>query len=388
MQIAQVNISSNNFKCQASIFYGIEIMENTVKFSIFQKTYVLQNKEQGNLILLVTPQNKQHNVFSSDPSLNYKKYVCQKVIGKYDRPMLCGQSSVESFYIPREAFNKQIGFNFFLTDEKTKLSARADFSITILAKYVIPPEIKSIENLTRQEDLEKDGLNFTFQDPNIHWSGPIQTYSVEISTNIENSFFSPLFGDYSSATIKIPIDVIMDAISEYTYNSAGMIRIAVVGPYGETGPWTYSEPFIMPAKDVSAKEDKTALSITDADNPYAYLEFDEIHNCFFQVQYGINPTSADDYYGTNHSRQKYFESNGESFIYSNIKTESELLEKLKNFDSNTNIVIRYRILNKDKRLAQKWHYQKISAENIKTFPQFFIRIEDNQSIKAIYLREE
>lgn len=384
----RLHYSSENFDYWGIFTYNIELTENATKFTVSQKVLVSKNNKSFREVeFMLAPVDSQQKVFNSNPALNFQKLTCSIPTGNYEEPYVCGETGPNTFYIPRENADKKITFQNTLTEAATRdFPVTQNFEITVPAIGAALPPINPVTNLTRQDVPEKDGLRFTFQDSNSF--GPIPTYFVEISTNAANSSFSSL-PDYSTNDIKIPIETIVGVISEDAYNLPGRIRVAVKGKYGEVGPWTYSEHFIMPSKDLPAKEEKTSLSVINADNPYAYIEFDKTPNHFFQMQYGISPTSSDDYYGVSHSKQAYFENNNdESFIYSNIKNESELVDKLKRFDNNTKIIMRYRTLNKDKKLARKWHYQPIKADNVRLFPQFFVRLEDNQSMKAIYLREE
>ena len=385
---ARLHYSSESFDYWGIFTYNIELTENATKFIVSQKVLVSKNNKPSREVeFMLAPVNSQQEVFNSNPALNFQKLICSIPAGNYEEPYVCGEAGPNTFYIPRENVNKKITFrNTLVEAAKRDFAVTQNFEITVPAIGAVLPPINPVTNLTRQDVPEKDGLRFTFQDSNSF--GPIPTYFVEITTNAANSSFSSL-PDYSTNDIKIPIETIVGVISEDAYNLPGRIRVAVKGKYGEVGPWTYSEPFIMPSKDLTAKEEKTSLSVINADNPYAYIEFDKVPNHFFQMQYGISPTSSDDYYGVSHSKQAYFENNNdESFIYSNIKNESELVDKLKRFDNNTKIIMRYRTLNKDKKLARKWHYQPIKTDNVRLFPQFFVRLEDNQSMKAIYLREE
>lgn len=385
---ARLHYSSENFDYWGIFTYNIELTENATKFTVSQKVLVSKNNKPSREVeFMLAPVDSQQKVFNSNPALNFQKLTCSVPTGNYEEPYVCGETGPNTFYIPRENTDKKITFQNTLVEAVMRdFPVTQNFEITVPAIGAVLPPINPVTNLTRQDVPGKDGLRFTFQDSNSF--GPIPTYFVEISTNAANSSFSSL-PDYSTNDIKIPIETIVGVISEDAYNLPGRIRVAVKGKYGEAGQWTYSEPFIMPSKDLTAKEEKTSLSVINADNPYAYIEFDKAPNHFFQMQYGISPTSSDDYYGVSHSKQAYFENNnGESFIYSNIKNESELVDKLKRFDNNTKIIMRYRTLNKDKKLARKWHYQPIKADNIRLFPQFFVRLEDNQSMKAIYLREE
>lgn len=385
---ARLHYSSENFDYWGIFTYNIELTENATKFTVSQKVLVLKNNKSSREVeFMLAPVNPQQKVFNSNSALNFQKLTCSIPTGNYKEPYVCGETGPNTFYIPRENADKKITFQNTLVEAVTRDSpVTQNFEITVPAIGVVLPPINPVTNLTRQDVPEKDGLRFTFQDSNSF--GPIPTYFVEITTNAANSSFSSL-PDYSTNDIKIPIETIVGVMSEDAYNLPGRIRVAVKGKYGEAGPWIYSEPFIMPSKDLTAKEEKTSLSVINADNPYAYIEFDKVPNHFFQMQYGISPTSSDDYYGASHSKQAYFKNNNdESFIYSNIKNETELVDKLKRFDNNTKIIMRYRTLNKDKKLARKWHYQPIKADNVRLFPQFFVRLEDNQSMKAIYLREE
>lgn len=384
---ARLHYSSENFDYWGIFTYNIELTENATKFTISQKVLVSKNNNPREVELMIAPVDSQQKVFNSNPALNFQKLTCSVPTGNYEEPYVCGEAGLNTFYIPRENVDKKITFRNTLVEAATRdFPVTQNFEITVPAIGAVLPPINPVANLTRQDVPEKDGLRFTFQDSNSF--GPIPTYFVEITTNSTNSSFTSL-PDYSTNDIKIPVEAIVGVISEDAYNLPGRIRVAVKGKYGEAGPWTYSEPFIMPSKDLTAKEEKTSLSVINADNPYAYIEFDKVPNHFFQMQYGISPTSSDDYYGVSHSKQAYFENNNdESFIYSNIKNETELVDKLKRFDNNTKIIMRYRTLNKDKKLARKWHYQPVKADNVRLFPQFFVRLEDNQSMKAIYLREE
>lgn len=385
---ARLHYSSANFDYWGIFTYNIELTENATKFTVSQKVLVSKNNKPSREVeFMLAPVDPQQKVFNSNPALNFQKLTCSVPTGNYEEPYVCGEAGPNTFYIPRENVDKKITFRNTLVEAAIRdFPLTQNFEITVPAIGAVLPPINPVTNLTRKDVPEKDSLRFTFQDSNSF--GPIPTYFVEISTNAANSSFSSL-PNYSTNDIKIPIETIVGVISEDAYNLPGRIRVAVKGKHGEVGPWTYSEPFIMPSKDLTAKEEKTSLSVINADNPYAYIEFDKAPNHFFQMQYGISPTSSDDYYGVSHSKQAYFENNNdESFIYSNIKNESELVDKLKRFDNNTKIIMRYRTLNKDKKLARKWHYQPIKADNVRLFPQFFVRLEDNQSMKAIYLREE
>lgn len=385
---ARLHYSSENFDYWGIFTYNIELTENATKFTVSQKVLVSKNNKPSREVeFMLAPVDSQQKVFNSNPALNFQKLTCSIPAGNYEEPYVCGETGPNTFYIPRENVDKKITFQNTLTEATTRnFPVTQNFEITVPAIGAVLPPINPVTNLTRKDVPEKDSLRFTFQDSNSF--GPIPTYFVEISTNAANSSFASL-PDYLTNDIKIPIEAITNVISEDAYNLPGRIRVAVKGKYGEAGPWTYSEPFIMPSKDLTAKEEKTSLSVINADNPYTYIEFDKAPNHFFQMQYGISPTSSDDYYGVSHSKQAYFENNNdESFIYSNIKDESELVDKLKRFDNNTKIIMRYRTLNKDKKLARKWHYQPVKADNVRLFPQFFVRLEDNQSMKAIYLREE
>lgn len=385
---ARLHYSSESFDYWGIFTYNIELTENATKFTVSQKVLVSKNNKPSREVeFMLAPVDSQQKVFNSSSALNFQKLTCSIPTGNYEEPYVCGETGPNTFYIPRENVDKKITFQNTLAEAATRdFSITQNFEITVPAIGAVLPPINPVTNLTRKDVPEKDSLRFTFQDSNSF--GPIPTYFVEISTNAANSSFSSL-PDYSTKDIKIPIETIVGVISEDAYNLPGRIRVAVKGKYGETGPWTYSEPFIMPSKDLTAKEEKTSLSVINADNPYAYIEFDKVPNHFFQMQYGISPTSSDDYYGVSHSKQAYFKNNNdESFIYSNIKNETELVDKLKRFDNNTKIIMRYRTLNKDKKLARKWHYQPVKADNVRLFPQFFVRLEDNQSMKAIYLREE
>lgn len=385
---ARLHCSSENFDYWGICTYNIELTENATKFTVSQKVLVSKNNKPSREVeFMLAPVDSQQKVFNSNPALNFQKLTCSIPAGNYEEPYICGEAGPNIFYIPRENVDKKITFQNTLVEAVTRdFPVTQNFEIAVPAIGAVLPPINPVTNLTRKDVPEKDSLRFTFQDSNSF--GPIPTYFVEISTNAANSSFSSL-PDYSTNDIKIPIETIVGVISKDAYNLPGRIRVAVKGKHGEAGPWTYSEPFIMPSKDLTAKEEKTSLSIINADNPYAYIEFDKAPNHFFQMQYGISPTSSNDYYGVSHSKQAYFENNNdESFIYSNIKNETELVDKLKRFDNNTKIIIRYRTLNKDKKLARKWHYQPVKADNVRLFPQFFVRLEDNQSMKAIYLREE
>lgn len=385
---ARLHYLSENFDYWGIFTYNIELTENATKFTVSQKVLVSKNNKPSREVeFMLAPVDSQQKVFNSNPALNFQKLTCSVPTGNYEEPYVCGEAGPNTFYIPRENADKKITFRNTLVEAATRgFLVTQNFEITVPAIGAVLPPINPVTNLTRQDVPEKDGLRFTFQDSNSF--GPIPTYFVEISTNAANSSFSSL-PDYLTNDIKIPIETIVSVISEDAYNLPGRIRVAVKGKHGEAGPWTYSEPFIMPSKDLPAKEEKTSLSVINADNPYAYIEFDKAPNHFFQMQYGISPTSSDDYYGVSHSKQAYFENNNdESFIYSNIKNETELVDKLKRFDNNTKIIMRYRTLNKDKKLARKWHYQPVKADNVRLFPKFFVRLEDNQSMKAIYLREE
>ena len=302
---ARLHYSSESFDYWGIFTYNIELAENATKFTVSQKVLVSKNNKPSREVeFMLAPVDSQQKVFNSNPALNFQKLTCLIPTGNYEEPYVCGEMGPNTFYIPRENVDKKITFRNTLVEAATRdFPITQNFEITVPAIGAVLPPINPVTNLTRKDVPEKDSLRFTFQDSNSF--GPIPTYFVEISTNAANSSFSSL-PNYSTNDIKIPIETIVGVISENAYNLPGRIRVAVKGKYGEVGPWTYSEPFIMPSKDLPAKEDKTSLSVINADNPYAYIEFDKAPNHFFQMQYGISPTSSDDYYGVSHSKQAYF----------------------------------------------------------------------------------
>lgn len=393
-KIVTLNSKESFIDCQAILKYDIEILDSNVKF-----TTQLQIKQKSatvgqNVFVRVEPEPQNMRIFSSDIHNNFLNLDTTLVVKKYSDYTLVKENQQQSFYIPREINSKNIQLNIMFVIQDANIYSIEALPFTVPAINTQLINIQPVQNLVRN-DLSAISkiVSFSFEDTNNKNQIGFDSYIVEIATNDTNSSFSEISKEISNTEntyiMTIKVQDLLSVLPTNMLNKKGRIRVAIKNIYGKYSDWVYSEPFYFPAEQPDLVANSLVLSLTDKDNPYFYLDFTNGKRNNIQIQYGFKIENGTiSYFGPQEKFFNYFENDNISFVYHTLKQEPYFISLLDNFSTDKQIQIRYRSISKDKTLANVWKYRIIHAEDIRKFVQFFIQLENNQSIKGIYLRAE
>lgn len=393
-KIVTLNSKESFIDCQAILKYDIEILDSNVKF-----TTQLQIKQKSatigqNVFVRVEPEPLGMRVFSSDIHNNFLNLNTTLAVKKYPDYTLVEENQQQSFYIPREINSKNIQLNIMFGIQDINIYSVEGLSFTVPAINVQLINIQPVQNLVRNNLSTINRIvSFNFEDTNNKNQIGFDSYIVEVSTNEMNSSFSEISKEISNientCTMIIKSQDLLSVLPTNMLNKKGRIRVAIKNIYGKYSDWVYSEPFYFPAEPLEIVTNSLVLSLTDKDNPYIYLDFTNGKRNNIQIQYGFKIENGTiSYFGPQEKLFNYFENDNTSFVYYTLKQEPYFVSLLDNFSADKQIQIRYRSISKDKTLANVWKYKIVHAEDIRKFVQFFIQLENNQSIKGIYLRAE
>jgi hypothetical protein len=391
-KIVTLNSKESFIDCQAILKYDIEILDNNVKL-----TTQLQIKQKSatigqNVCVRVEPQNMR--IFSSDITNNFLDFSTTLAVKKYPDYTLVKEKQQQSFYIPREINSKNVQLNIIFGIQDTSIYSLESLSFIIPAINVQLINIQPVQNLVRNNlSIISKIVSFNFEDTNNKNQIGFDSYIIEVSNNDTNFSFSEIPKEISNVeniyTMTIKSQDLLSVLPANMLNKKGRIRIAIKNIYGKYSDWVYSEPFYFPAEPLEIVPNSLVLSLTDKDNPYIYLDFVNGGENNIQIQYGFKIENGTiSYFGPQEKFFTYFENDNASFVYHTLKQEPYFISLLDNFSIDKRMQIRYRSISKDKTLANTWKYKIIHAEDIRKFVQFFIQLENNQSIKGIYLRVE